>query len=377
MGVLVALVASASPAAREVGPTARTDDVSKPDPAGDVKAKGLTQRERRAIDIVRVAATGDTFGAIVTVTFAGSFEAAVGRGKLSGAVAGVVLHPPSGKPTVVATLGPGVRGDDGGGIGGRGPFVVVRQGRTLTFVARNFDFTKISRLEAKTFSALARTRRTTQSSSFRPDVFTAIASRPGEDFWEAENRDFPDFEDDPETHCKNLREQLAKEEGRRQELIREVNRARAQGRNATAARLGNDLQQVGQVVRELEERIAGCAVDFGCQIAQAEKHPTAAGHHAIAVGLCKRTIDRVEMTTSAPIQRVDPQAVVVHSTARTFRVAPVTASSDQALAVAIQPPMQPAEGLQVTVQGLQTGTRIGITPFGEGIRGQTRVVTAA
>jgi hypothetical protein len=68
--------------------------VSKPDRAGDVTAKGLTTRERRAIDIVRVEATGDSFATLVTVTLAGNFEAAAGRGRLASAVAGVVLRTP-------------------------------------------------------------------------------------------------------------------------------------------------------------------------------------------------------------------------------------------------------------------------------------------
>lgn len=378
-GALVALVASASPAAREVGPTARTDDVSKPDPAGDVKAKGLTTRERKAIDIVRVGATGDTFGAIVTVTFSGSFEAAVGRGKLAGAAAGIVLRPLRGKPTVVATLGPGVRGDDGGGIGGRGPFVVVRQGRKLTFIARNFDFTKISRLEAKTFSALARASRTIQSSSITSEVLTAIASRPGEDFWEAERREDLD-NNTPEGHCRSMRERLAEERRHLNETIRDLNRARAENRNVTAARLAQDAQGIEGLIGALEKAIAlpPCqppAEDFGCE-ARVAKHPTAAGHTNIAVGLCKRTIDRVEMDASAPFQRVDPQGLVFHTTANTFRIVPVTVLSDHELAVAIQPPVQSVEFLQVTVQGLPSGTRVEITPSSEGKEGRMSVITA-
>jgi hypothetical protein len=288
---LAVLAGAVALSAQGVARTASTDDLSKPDPAGDVEAKGLTPRERGAIDIVRVEATGDTFGAIVTVTFAASFEAVVGRGKLSDAIAGIVLRPKSGRPTVVATRGPGVRGDDGGGMGGRGPFVVVRQSRTLTFIARNVDFTKVRRLEAKSFSALTRARRTTQGALFDPEFYTLIASRPGEDFWAAETVD----DLDPEVHCQNLREQ----------------------------------------------------------------------------------IDRVEMSTWAPFQRVDHQPVVVNTSSRTFRVVSVTASSDRTLSVAIQPPMQPAEGLSVVVKGLPSGTRIEITPYGEGTRGQPSVVTTA
>jgi hypothetical protein len=82
------------------------------------------------------------------------------------------------------------------------------------------------------------------------------------------------------------------------------------------------------------------------------------------------------MTATAPFQRIDPQGVVVHTTARTFRVVPVTASSDRALTVAVQPPMQPAEGLNVTVQGLPSGTRIEVTPYSESIKGKTSLVTA-
>jgi hypothetical protein len=372
-GALVALVASASPGAREVASTARTDNVSKPDPAGDVKAKGLTARERSAIDIVRVEAGGDAFATFVTVTFAGNFEAAAGRGRLARAVAGVVLRPGRGNPTVVTTRG-SREGLTAGGIGGRGPFAVVRQGRTVTFVARRFDFTKFRRIEVKTFSALGPPARTTQSSSDEIDVLLKLlASRPGEDFTIAEPDDVV-LEDD----CPSLRKDLTRYRGLFAKTIREVNRARAEKRNRAAEGLAEDALNYERVVRHLEAEIAKkCpppAPDYQCQ-GEAQKHPTAAGHHNIALGLCKRTIDRVEMTMSAPFQRIDPQAIVVDTTARTFRVVPVTASSDRALVVAIQPPVQPVEFLQVTVQGLPSGTLVEVTPFDAGIKGQLSRLT--
>lgn len=183
---LAVLAGAVALSARGVEHTVGTDDVAKPDPAGDVTAKGLTARERAAIDIVRVEAFGDAFATVVTVTFAGNFEGAFGRGRLASAFAGVVLRLARGQPTVVATRGPGV-GEFAGGLGGRGPFAVLRQGRTVTFVARRFDFTKFSRIEVKTFAALGPPRRTTQNASQTPRPFDpylpAIASKPAQDSW--------------------------------------------------------------------------------------------------------------------------------------------------------------------------------------------------
>lgn len=160
----------------------------------------------------------------------------------------------------------------------------------------------------------------------------------------------------------------------------EAKRARDADEIPTASRLDRDARAIGEVIGDLEKLIpVACkppAQDFGCQ-ARVEKHPAAAGHSNIAVGLCKRTVDRVEVTASAPIQRVDPQGIVVHTTANTFRIVPATASGDRTLAVAIEPPMQPVEFLQVTVQGLTSGTRVTITPFEAGTAGKAYVVVAA
>lgn len=76
------------------------------------------------------------------------------------------------------------------------------------------------------------------------------------------------------------------------------------------------------------------------------------------------------MTTSAPFQRVDPQGVVFDPNARTLRFVPVTASSDRALNVAIQPPMQATERMSVVVQGLPSGARVEITPSASGTEGK-------
>ena len=75
---------------------AAAGDVTGSDPAGDVRAAGLTAAERAALDIRSVRVVGaEGLGAFVTVTFGGNIEALLGSGHLRQAVAGIVLRPAS------------------------------------------------------------------------------------------------------------------------------------------------------------------------------------------------------------------------------------------------------------------------------------------
>ncbi len=87
---------------------ARGGDVRGTDPAGDVKAPGLTAADRAALDIRAVRVIGEEgMGVLVDVTFAGNVETALGHGRLAKAVVGIVLRPKpgAGAPAGLITTG--------------------------------------------------------------------------------------------------------------------------------------------------------------------------------------------------------------------------------------------------------------------------------
>ena len=61
-------------------PVARASDTTVVDPRRDVRANGLSDLERQAVDIARVNATGGRFGVIVDVVFGGDADALLGQG---------------------------------------------------------------------------------------------------------------------------------------------------------------------------------------------------------------------------------------------------------------------------------------------------------
>src|SRR5690349_4183434 len=80
----------------------------KTDPAGDVRAPGLTRAERAALDIRSVRYWGEEgLGLFVLVHFAGDLEQAIGRGHLANAAVGIVIHPKpgAGKTAGLVTFG--------------------------------------------------------------------------------------------------------------------------------------------------------------------------------------------------------------------------------------------------------------------------------
>lgn len=134
------------------------------DRAGDVKAKGLSAKERRALDIVSVTARGDrSAGLMVTVKFRGNFQKAMGRGHLKRGLAALVMRPAAkGKrPTGILTTGAGKVGttlrrtasDDVG---------VVREGRSLTFFVTGRALEGIKTIEVKAFARRPRRARSSQ-----------------------------------------------------------------------------------------------------------------------------------------------------------------------------------------------------------------------
>ena len=98
--MIVALVAWLASAA-----VARAADTTAIDPRRDVRANGLSDLERQAVDIARVNATGGRFGLIVDVVFGGDADALLGTGRLRDATVALVLHRRAGALTV-STRGP-------------------------------------------------------------------------------------------------------------------------------------------------------------------------------------------------------------------------------------------------------------------------------
>ncbi len=86
-------------------PVARASDTTVIDPRRDVRANGVSDPERQAVDIARVNATGGRFGVIVDVVFGGDADALLGKGRLRDATVALVLHRRAGALTV-STRGP-------------------------------------------------------------------------------------------------------------------------------------------------------------------------------------------------------------------------------------------------------------------------------
>src|SRR5690348_6172412 len=106
---LVALLATAAS-----GRPTRADGFRvKPDKVGDVKAKGLTLVQRKALDIKSVRVYGDSrIGAIVQARFAGNVASRIGKGKLAKAGVALVLKANTGFASAgFYTFGSGPFGD--------------------------------------------------------------------------------------------------------------------------------------------------------------------------------------------------------------------------------------------------------------------------
>jgi hypothetical protein len=135
-------------------------DVTGPDPAGDVKAKGLTAAERAALDVVSVRVVGEPgLGVFVTATFRGNFEQRVGRGHLKTALAALVLvpKPDAGIPAGLVTAG---KGPVGTVLEHTGTEAVgaVREGKTVTFFVAGPGFENVASVEVRTLAKAPRLR---------------------------------------------------------------------------------------------------------------------------------------------------------------------------------------------------------------------------
>lgn len=147
--VLVALVPAGLLPTPAVAGTARTRDAS-----GDVRAKGLSGEQRKALDLVSVTAAGEgSTGLLVTATFRGNLERAIGRGRLKRALVALVLRPSSKAQTPAGIL------TEGGGVVGttlrrtRSKNVaVVRDGRRLSFLIAGGGLADVKTIEVKVFA---------------------------------------------------------------------------------------------------------------------------------------------------------------------------------------------------------------------------------
>ena len=148
LAFLLAIVGAAA-----LSTVALAGDVTGRDSSGDVRAPGLTAAERAAIDVVRVQAVGQAnLGVVVTATFRGNFEQAVGHGHLKTALAALVLvpKPGAGAPAGVVTQGP----DDGTVLRQtRSTHVgAVRDGKTVTFYVVGGGYENVAGVEVRTLA---------------------------------------------------------------------------------------------------------------------------------------------------------------------------------------------------------------------------------
>lgn len=150
--------------------------VSAMDPAGDVEAKGLSAKERAAVDIKSVTVSGEgSLGMLATVELAGNFTKAIGRGELENAQAELLLQPSS-TDADAARLA-----SEGAGIIGRTvrdtaskKVGALRDGHTLTFFIFGAGFSKVASAEVSTFSRGSRAA----AARRQPLVFDEVPSIP-------------------------------------------------------------------------------------------------------------------------------------------------------------------------------------------------------
>jgi hypothetical protein len=154
-------------------------------PGSVQRADGLTPVERKALDIVSVkAAAVPSAGMVVTVTFAGNLQHALGQGNLKRGLVAVILKARPElhlQPAFLATRGGGAIGETlhkthSANVG------VVRDGRRFTFFIGGPGAENVARIEVKSFAAFppgARTRRVSAAGdvpiSFWDEVGKAVA----------------------------------------------------------------------------------------------------------------------------------------------------------------------------------------------------------
>jgi hypothetical protein len=145
-----------------------------------VRVKGLTPKERRALQIVSVKATGiEPLGVLVTATFKGNIAQALGRGHLVDGIVALILRPKDPKLAFagLATFGAGAIGTTARKTRSR-EVGVVRDGRKVTFFVGGPGFENVGKVEVKAFAKVPATRalRTVQGGKpgISPDEWEAV-----------------------------------------------------------------------------------------------------------------------------------------------------------------------------------------------------------
>lgn len=137
-------------------PAVASADVTRRDRRGDVKAPGLTAKERNALDMVRVEATSVSFGVMVTATMRGNIEKALGRGRLRNAAVALVLDAVRRRSTDGVIAVAGRRGGQSvAKFARRYPYAVAVDGREVTFVGVGVDLEKVRAIKVATLASTA------------------------------------------------------------------------------------------------------------------------------------------------------------------------------------------------------------------------------
>jgi hypothetical protein len=124
-------------------------------PHGVVERFGLTDEERRALDISSMRVTGaEGLGVLVEVRLHGDFQRRIGRSGLRGGALALTLHSAGGAASTVTVLtrGEAVRGQQVLRAPADTAAVAVRTGRTVRVVVQTPAFAAIERVEAVSFA---------------------------------------------------------------------------------------------------------------------------------------------------------------------------------------------------------------------------------
>lgn len=147
-------------------PAAASAGEFKRDAASDVKVRGLTGPQEKALDIIGVDVTKTQYLAKIIVRFKGNFEKQMRSRKLKQAGTLIRLKlEGTRKRTTIASVGSGKRMKTIGGLGKGGPFAAVREGREVIFYVAGINAYKLQAVDARSFQGAKRGKRKARSSA--------------------------------------------------------------------------------------------------------------------------------------------------------------------------------------------------------------------
>ena len=157
-------------------PASVSADVTKRDRAGEVKLRGLTAKERSALDLTEIRGASNTRGVIVTATLRGNLDKVLGRGHLKNAAVALILTPRARResPHVVVVSGAGNRRRVASDLPRSTPYAAVVDGRELTFVALGVDPSNLKSLEVATVPALGSGSRRASAAGAASGLFARL-----------------------------------------------------------------------------------------------------------------------------------------------------------------------------------------------------------